>query len=224
MHYQCIHQCIINASCIVQCIINNAFIIAFINASSMHHQYIMNIFIASNASISFIQFFLSSSVHRQCIYQCITNVLINVFFNASSMQSINASSMHLNASIMHLNASLMHYQCIHQRIINASSVQLSMHHQCTHQCIYQYTINASLHQFRSFNPFFHLLNSFKLVHLHCCSFIRSFVAVTPSAFLLSFLNSLYSFNSFFRPSLRSFPVRSCIQSSTIILFLCLANS
>ena len=96
-----------------------------------------------------------------------------------------------------------------------------------YQCIYQYTINASLHQlhqFRSFSCFFHLLNSFKLVHLHCCSVIRSFVAVTPSAFLLSFLNSLYPFNSFFRPSfLRSLFIPVFI-SSTIILFLCLANS
>ena len=94
--HQWIHQCIINTSSmhhqrIHQCIIN-AFIIAFINASSMRHPYIINAFIASNASISFIQFFLSSSVHRQCIYQCITNVLINVFINASSTQSINASS------------------------------------------------------------------------------------------------------------------------------------
>lgn len=101
----------------------------------------------------------------------------------------------------------MHYQCIHQRIIKALSVNLSMHLSVYHQCIYLYTTNASslhqMHQFRSFNSFFHLLNSFKLVHLHCCSFIRSFVAVTPSSFLLSCLNSLYSFNSFFRPSLRS---------------------
>ena len=84
----------------------------------------------------------------------------------------------------------------------------------------QYIINASslhqMHQFLSLNSFLHLLNSFKLVHLHCCSFIRSFVAVTPSSFLLSFLNSLYPFISFFRPSF--------VQSSTIILFLCLANS
>ena len=78
MHHQIIHQCIINA-----------LIIVFINASSMHHQCIINVFIVSNASISFIQFFLSSSVHRQYIYQCITNV----FINASSMQSINVSSM-----------------------------------------------------------------------------------------------------------------------------------
>ena len=85
-----------------------------------------------------------------------------------------------------------------------------------YQCIYQYTINASLHQlhqFRSFSCFFHLLNSFKLVHLHCCSVIRSFVSVTPrpSAFLLSFLNSLYPFNSFFRPSFR-FVLRSFLYS------------
>ena len=103
----------------------------------------------------------------------------------------------------------MHYQCIHQRIIKASSVNLSMHHQCIHQCIinafinipsihlsiyhqyiYLYTINSSslqqMHQFRSFNSFFHLSNSFILVHLHCCSAIRSFDAVTPSTFFLPF--------------------------------------
>ena len=82
-----------------------------------------------------------------------------------------------------------------------------------------------MHQFRSFNSFFHLLNLFKLVHLHCCSFIRSFVAVTPSAFLLSILNSLYPFIPIhFQAFIRPFAVRSCIQPSTIILFLCLANS
>lgn len=82
MHYQCIHQCIINA-----------FIIAFINASSMHHQCIINVFIASNASISFIQFFLSSSVYLPMHHQCINQWINYGFFNASSMQSINASSM-----------------------------------------------------------------------------------------------------------------------------------
>ena len=81
-----------------------------------------------------------------------------------------------------------------------------------------------MHQFRSLNSFLHLLNSFKLVHLHCCSFIRSFVAVTPSSFLLTFLNSL-GVQFIFQAFIRSFAVRSCIQSSTIILlFLCLANS
>ena len=93
----------------------------------------------------------------------------------------------------------MHCQCICHAFINAFINAFSD----------QYTINASslhqMHQFRSFNSFFHLSNSFKLVHLHCCSVIRSFVAVTPSAFLFSFLNSLYSFNSFFRPSFVRLP-------------------
>ena len=97
-----------------------------------------------------------------------------------------------------------------------------------YQCIYQYTINASLHQlhqFRSFSCFFHLLNSFKLVHLHCCSVIRSFVAVTPSFRLSSFLFKFTLLVQFiFQAFIPSFAVRSCIQSSTIILFLCLANS
>ena len=202
----------------------NAFIIAFLNASSMHYQYIINAFITSNVSISFIQFFLSSSVHRQCIYQCITNVFINVFINASSMQSINASPMYLQCFKTHhqcfINALSMHSSTNHQSIVSAFVNASSMHLSIYHQCIYLYNINASLlhqmHEFRSFNSFFHLSNSSCLVHLHCCSAIRSFVAVTPSAFLLSFLNSLYPFNSFFRPSLRSFAVRSCIQSSTII--------
>ena len=107
MHHQRIHQCIINA-----------FIIAFINASSMRHQCITNVFIASNASISFIQFLLSSSVHRQCIYQCITNVLINVFINASSINAIHQCI---------INASLMHSPTNHQAIVSAFVNASSMH-------------------------------------------------------------------------------------------------
>ena len=152
-----------------------------------------------------------------------------------------------NASIMHhqrfINALSMHSSTHHQGIVsefvNASSMYSSMHH----QCIYQYTINTFIyipsihlsiyHQFiiiatnasisfiqffLSFIKFIHI-SSFALLFGHsllwCCH---------PFHLLLSFLHSLYPFNSFFRPSLRSFAVRYCIQSSTIILFLCLANS
>ena len=83
-------------------------------------------------------------------------------------------------------------------------------------------LNASslhqMHQFRSFNSFFHLSNSSKLVHLHCCSFIRSF---RLSSFLFKFTLPVQLIFQAFIPS---FAVRSCIQSSTIILLLCLANS
>ena len=160
--------------CIYQCILN---------APSVHHQCIHCIK-CINFVYSVLPFIISASsvhlsMHHQCINQCIHQCIINAIHQCI------------------INASLMHYQCIHQRIINAFINAFSD----------QYNINASslhqMHQFRSLNSFLHLLNSFKLVHLHCCSFIRSFVAVTPSAFLLSCLNSLYSFNSFFRPSLRA---------------------
>ena len=80
------------------------------------------------------------------------------------------------------------------------------------------------HCIKCINSFFHLLNSFKLVHLHCCSFIRSVVCCHSfrlSSFLFKFtLPVQFIFQAF----IPSFAVRSCIQSSTIILFLCLANS
>ena len=163
IHHQCIHQCIVNVS------------------------------IASNASISLIQFLLLSSVHRQYIYQCITNVLIDAFIRHHQCNPSIHRQCIFNASIMH-----------HQRLFNALSMHSSTYHHALSvylSCIInafintfsdQYTINASsLHQFRSFNSFFHLSNSSRLVHLRCCSFIRLFVAVTPSAFLVSILNSLY---------------------------------
>lgn len=127
---------------------------------------------------------------------------------------------------MHLS---MHYQCINQCIhqcivsafvnafINASSMHLSIYITCA-PSLHQ------MHQFRSLNSFFHLLYSLISVHLHCCSSIRSLVTVTPSAFLLLFLNSLYPFNSFFRPSFVLSPFVPVFNHLLLYLFLCLANS
>lgn len=196
MHHECIHQCTINA---------------LITASSMHraiHHQCIHCIKCINFVHSVLPFIISASsvhlsMHHQCIHQCIHHCIIKV----------------INQCI--INASLIHNQCLHQRIINPLSVHLSMH-SSMHLVINIPSMHH--HCIKCINSFFHLLNSFKLVHLHCCSFIRFFVAVTLSAFLLSFLNSLYPFNSFFRPSfLRSLFVPVFI-SSTIILFLCLANS
>lgn len=179
-------------------------------------------------------------MHRAIHHQCIHCIKCINFVHSVLPFIISASSVHLS----------MHHQCIHHSSLNHQG-NPSMHHQCfvntlsmpsptNHQSIVSAFVNASSmhssmhlvinipsmhhHGIKCINSFFHLLNSFKLVHLHCCSFIRFFVAVTLSAFLLSFLNSLYPFNSFFRPSfLRSLFVPVFI-SSTIILFLCLANS
>lgn len=75
MHHQCIHYCI------YQCILN---------APSIHHQCIHCIK-CINFLHSVLPFIISvSSVHLSMHH----NVLINVFINASSTQSINASSMH----------------------------------------------------------------------------------------------------------------------------------
>lgn len=100
MRYQCIHQCIINASSMHSSLHLSMHPQCTINTSSMYSLHQMHQF--RSFSSSFI--ISASSVHRQYIYQCITNVLINVFFNASSTQSINASSMRFqcfnNASSM----------------------------------------------------------------------------------------------------------------------------
>ena len=202
MHHECIHQCTINAL-----ITASSMHRASCNTSSMHSLHQMHQFRS-----------FSSSFHHQCI--------VSAFINASPMYSSVYSSLN------HQGNPSMHHQCFvntlsmpsptnHQSIVsafvNASSMHSSMHLVINIPSMHHHCIKC-------INSFFHLLNSFKLVHLHCCSFIRFFVAVTLSAFLLSFLNSLYPFNSFFRPSfLRSLFVPVFI-SSTIILFLCLANS
>ena len=127
-----------------------------------------------------------------------------------------------------LNAPSMHYQCIHcikcinfvhsvlTFIISASSVHLSMHHQCINQCIHQCIIdqcNPSMHHQCFINAFTNESSS----HCQCiCQCIinafRSFVAVTPSAFLLSFLNSLYPFTPNRFSGLHSFVRRSFLYS------------
>ena len=102
MHHQCIVHRAMHHQIIHQCI-SNAFIIAFINASSVHHQSIINAFIASNASISLSQFFLSSSVHRLYIYQCITNVLINVFVVVNFLSQVIFVFLFFLGMIMYAN-------------------------------------------------------------------------------------------------------------------------
>ena len=82
MHSSMHHQCTINA---------------FINVSSMHS--LLHLSMHPQCAINALPMYslhqmhqfrsFSSYFHHQCIYQCITNV----FINASSMQSINASSM-----------------------------------------------------------------------------------------------------------------------------------
>ena len=197
MHHECIHQCTINAL-----ITASSMHRASCNTSSMHSLHQMHQFRS-----------FSSSFHHQCI--------VSAFINASPMYSSVYSSLH------HQGNPSMHHQCFvntlsmpsptnHQPIVsafvNASSMHSSMHLVINIPSMHHHCIKC-------INSFFHLLNSFKLVHLHCCSFIRFFVAVTLSAFLLSFLNSLYPFNSFFRPSfLRSLFVP--VFSHLLLYYFC----
>ena len=175
MYHQCIHYCI------YQCILN---------APSIHHQCIHCIK-CINFVHSVLPFIISTSsvrlsMHHQCINQCIHQCIINAIHQCI----INPSIMHHQCFI---NALSMHSSTNHQSIVSAcvheSSMHSSMHLVINISSMHHHCIK--MHQFLSLNSFLHLLNSFKLVHLHCCSFIRSFVAVTPSAFLLSILNSLY---------------------------------
>ena len=83
-------------------------------------------------------------INASCIVQCTINAFIIAFINASSECTINASSMHTLhqmhqfrsfSSSFIISASSVHLSMHHQCIINALSVHLSIHHQCIHQCI-----------------------------------------------------------------------------------------
>ena len=126
--HQCIHQCTINA---------------FINASSMHSLLHLSMHpqctINASSMYSLHQMHqfrsFSSSFHHQCIYQCITSVLINGLAMDSSMHHQCNPSMHLqcfnDASSCFINALSMHSSTNHQSIVsafvNASSMHSSMH-------------------------------------------------------------------------------------------------
>ena len=128
----------------------------------------------------------------------------------------------------------MHHQCFINAFINASS----MHRQCICQCIINTFINAFSDQYTMHQCIIIASNTSILFIQFFLSFIK-FIQI--SSFALLFVYSLlccchpFRHSSFlfkftlpiqfiFQAFICSFAVRSCIQSSTIISFLCLANS
>lgn len=139
-------------------------------------------------------------MHHQCI------------FNASIMHHkrfVNALSMHSST----------HHQGIVSEFVNAFISIPSMHLSIYHQCII-IASNASI----SFIQFFLSFIKFIQVSSFALLFVHSLLCCCHSFLLSSFLFKFTLLVQFIFQAFTSFAVRSGIQSSTIILFLCLANS